>query len=281
MVRIMSRRNKKYDFTLIDIDVTKIHLVYGIKPEQELLSNDNKPITNVTKISELNAVKGQPELVSFLDESKKVHNCHVSMIDFNSKKEVNLLRYHCFWCRNPFDTHPIGCPVRYIANRIEKRYHSQITRDIYTIKENITHKKREIILQNIEKEKQERKEPLNSENEETKEQIGVKLAEIYETDGVFCSFNCCQAWILDNKTNPLYSLSTMLLAKMYNSIMGTKNASIPPAPHWRILKQYGGHLNILKFREGFNKVDYKSHGCIASIPKCISMGILYEENIKF
>lgn len=280
----MSRRakNKKYDFTLIDIDVEKINATYGIGKETKVVSEDTK---NVTKITDLNVVKGQPELISFLDESKKVHNCHVSMIDFNSKMNVILLRYHCFWCRNPFDTYPIGCPIRYIPNKLEKRYHSQITRDIYTIRENITSKRLCIIEKStkseIKKDKAMDQEEKEQEKKRSSEYIGLKMGEIYETDGVFCSFNCCKSWINDNKTKPNYSLSEMLLIKMYNAMMGTKNVSIVPAPHWRVLEQYGGHLNIIKFREGFNKVEYKMHGQTRPIPKCISLGTLYEENIKF
>jgi len=49
----------------------------------------------------------------------------------------------------------------------------------------------------------------------------------------------------------------MLLLKMYNDLMGTKNIVITPTPHWRTLEQYGGNLNILQFRESFNKIEYE------------------------
>ena len=39
--------------------------------------------------------------------------------------------------------------------------------------------------------------------------------------------------------------------------METKNVIISPAPNWRTLKEYGGHLDIQDFRNSFNKMDYE------------------------
>lgn len=252
---------KKYTFSLNGVNILHLNTTYGIKTTEPSVEEDVNLNKNTTKIVELDKVRGTPEVISFLDESKKLHTCYVSMVDFHSKMYVNLLRYHCFWCRHPFDTQPIGCPIRYVSNQAEKKYHSQISQDIYRIKENITSKKYQHIKQS--------------------DQISLKIGEYYETDGVFCSFNCCQAWINENKHNITYSMSSILLAKMYNTIMDTKTIIISPAPHWRLLEQYGGHLNIIKFRESFNKIDYKYHGITKQIPNFLPLGKLYEENIKF
>jgi hypothetical protein len=69
--------------------------------------------------------------------------------------------------------------------------------------------------------------------------------------------------------------------KMYNSMMNTKTVKISSAPHWRTLEPYGGHLNILAFRDGFNKVDYECHGNSSRLPRFIALSTLYEEKIKF
>lgn len=252
---------KKYTFSLNGVNILHLNTTYGIKTTEPSVEEDVNLNKNTTKIVELDKVRGTPEVISFLDESKKLHTCYVSMVDFHSKMYVNLLRYHCFWCRHPFDTQPIGCPIRYVSNQAEKKYHSQISQDIYRIKENITSKKYQHIKQS--------------------DQISLKIGEYYETDGVFCSFNCCQAWINENKHNITYNMSSILLAKMYNTIMDTKTIIISPAPHWRLLEQYGGHLNIIKFRESFNKIDYKYHGITKQIPNFLPLGKLYEENIKF
>lgn len=253
-------KKNKYIFTLKGIDIKYINDTYGIITNNEKIDNE-KNFSNTTRLTELDTKKGTPKLISFLDESKCLHTCHISMIDFKSRMNINLLRYNCFWCRNPFDTHPIGCPIKYVASQAQKTYHSHISCDTYTIKEDITSKRR--------------KEMDNT------DQLFLKIGEYYETDGVFCSFNCCKAWINDNKHNRLYDFSNVLLMKMYNSIMGTKILIISPAPHWRTLEQYGGHLNILKFRESFNKVDYEFHGNTKNIPNFLPIGTLFEENIKF
>ena len=72
----------------------------------------------------------------------------------------------------------------------------------------------------------------------------------------------------------------MLLIKLYNEIYKTKVINIPSAPHWRTLEHYGGHLNILKFRDGFNKIEYEEHGEM-KIPIFNSIRKLYEAKIKF
>ena len=260
MAENQNSKKSKYTFTLMGVNVARIYVTYGIQNiSKELVEEKNS--ANTTKLTELNTDKGTPEVISFLDESKKLHVCHVSMIDFQSRMDVNLLRYHCYWCRHPFETKPIGCPIKYIPSQAEKKYHSHISRDTYTIKENITEKRRLQTLKN--------------------DQISLKIGEYYETDGVFCSFNCCQAWINDNKQDRMYDLSSTLLVKMYNTMMGTKMIVIGPAPHWRLLEQYGGYLNIIKYRDGFNKIDYECHGNTKTIPKFLPIGILFEEKIKF
>lgn len=256
----MSKQPKKskYFFQLVDINVNRVHQKYGISIESS--AKDEKEPNDTTKLTELNTEKGTPDVISFLDESKRVHMCHVSMIDFTSRMEVNLLRYHCYWDRHPFNTRPIGCPIKYISSQAVKTYHSHISKDTYTIKQDITKQRRHNLKD---------------------KQIQVKVGEYYETDGVFCSFNCCQAFINAHKHDRLYDQSSMLLMKLYNSIMNTKMVKISPAPHWRILEPYGGHVNIVRFRDGFNKVDYECHGSTKSIPRFAPLATLYEEKIKF
>tara|TARA_Y100000389_G_C17460524_1_gene521344 strand:- start:934 stop:1698 length:765 start_codon:yes stop_codon:yes gene_type:complete len=254
----MPRVQKSDDFKLCNLDLDKIHKKYGIKEKEDC---DEKILNNTTKLTELSVEKGTPEVISFLDEAKKAHHCQLSMIDFSSGMDVSLLRYHCYWCRHPFDSMPIGCPIKYVPNKAIKNYYSHISRDNYTIKENITDNKQY---------------KLNDDSS-----ISLEKGEYYETDGVFCSFNCCKAYIHENKQNNIYSLSDTLLLKIYNKVMNAKNKVISPAPHWRILEQYGGDLNIIKFRESFNRIDYTYHGDTRYIPKFSPISRLYEENIKF
>lgn len=249
---------KKFIFTLKDLNLEQIHINYGIlctKPKS--LVDDPK---QTTKLSELNNLDKNVDTILFFDEAKRSHSCQISMIDFQSNKSVNLLRYHCFWCRHPFECQSIGCPIKYISPQAVKKYYSYISKDTYTIKENITESS---------------KSKLNS------TQFSLSDDSYYQTDGVFCSFNCCQSFINDNKHNVLYNHSNMLLLKLYNDLLGKKTTVIPPAPDWRLLDHYGGFLNIIQFRENFNKISYENHGYTKPLPLFLPIGRLYEEKIKF
>ena len=269
-------RRSKYTFTLKGINIAKVHHIYDIDVvtydefEKTHEVTSTKKSKNTTKLTALNVPSGNEEVISFLDESKRVHRCYNAMIDFNSNMKVSMLRYNCFWCRNAFDTHPIGCPIGFRPAKVTRRYESQISKDVYSIKEDITPKKCT-----------ELQEKIANKSEPDAETLTVDENEYYETDGVFCSFNCCQAWINDNKTDPKYRLSNMLLLRMYNNITGTKTNIITPAPHWRTLTQYGGHLNIVQFRDSFNKIEFQVCGTTKKIPNFLPTGVLFEENIKF
>ena len=63
------------------------------------------------------------------------------------KKRTNI---SCFWCKNPFTTIPIGCPISYISPQYMKQYYSEITKDKYVIKESITQQKvKELMRQHL------------------------------------------------------------------------------------------------------------------------------------
>lgn len=254
------QKSNKYVFTLKNVDTEKVDLKYGISLISNIASEEIPP-SNTTNISELSTERSTPEIISFLDESKKVHQCNVSMIDFSTNIETSLLRYNCYWDRHPFQTKPIGCPVRYISSQAVKSYHSEISKDVYTIKENVSSSRRSLV---------------------NDERISIKLGEYYETDGIFCSFHCCCAFIRANKHVRDYDQSEMLLLKMYNDMMGTRMEVIDPAPHWRLLREYGGNKTIVEFRGTFNKVEYEFHGTIRQdLPLYRPIGHLFEEKIKF
>lgn len=254
-----TRKSNKYVFTLKNVNTEKVDNMYGIVLVSNISSTDI-PDDNITHLSELNTERTVLEVVSFLDETKKVHQCTISMIDFNTGIETLLLRHNCYWCRHPFETKPIGCPVNYISSQAVKSYYSEISKDMYTIKEDITVSRRETIEDS---------------------RISINLREYYETDGIFCSFNCCKAYIKENKHNKLYNNSLILLMKMYNEMLGTTISVIDSAPHWRLLLEYGGHMSITEFRNCFNKTDYEKHGVIRNTPAFRSVGHLFEEKIKF
>ena len=255
----MSSRKKpqsKYTFSLTGLNIHKIHQTYGIELP---ISGGDQP--NTTKLSELDTTKGTPDVVSIMDETKYVHTCNVTMIDRDSQMACSSLPKHCYWCRNPFSSRSIGCPIRYVPSVVEKRYYSQISKDSYTIKQEITAQMKEDFMD--------------------LDNLSVQIMDYYETDGIFCSFNCCKAWIDDNKHNSRYALSSQLLNKMYSDYMKSEPVQINPASHWKLLKEYGGHLTIEKFRENMNRVEYHYHGTMVEFPKCVPVFELYKEQMIF
>jgi hypothetical protein len=249
-------------FTLKNINTDKVDVKYNITLISNINNNDNQP-TNTTKLTELN-IDHTMDIISFLDESKRLYQCSISMIDFSSGKDVESFRYKCFWCRNNFNTMSIGCPIKYISSNAIKSYYSEVSKDNYIIKENIT---------KIKRQKYEEKSDPN---------IFVEKNEFFLTDGIFCSFNCCKAFIKDNKHNTMYNKSDTLLSKLYTDITGVKNSIIiNPAPHWRLLSEYGGNMAISQFRENFNKADYEYHGIYRKKDLFKPIGMLFEEKINF
>jgi hypothetical protein len=202
---------------------------------------------------------------SFLDESKKDHHCVVTMLPhFNENNLPKHTLLHCFWCRHSFSSHPVGCPIKYNPHRLIKTYDSEITKDTYTLRENISSQQMD-----------EGKEYY------MKEKIEFFNRDYFVTDGVFCSFNCALAFILDNKTNPLYIFSANLLMKMYYETYSESSIPLEPAPSWRLLATYGGHMSIEDFRKNFSKVEYQDiDNILVNFPQSKSIGILFEKQIK-
>jgi hypothetical protein len=249
---------KKYAFTL-DIDPKKVRKRFNM-PIKSTRDEQAKRPQNTTDLDELTSNKGVPEVVSFLDEAKKIHNCNVCISDFRTKKSLNDVVSECWWCLHPFQSMALGCPISHFPSRALKEYHSDISRDKYRIKENITPLK---------------KESLND------SRVIIESQDHYETDGFFCSFHCVASYIDYNKHNLLYRLSESLLIKMYYSLMNSKIEHISRAPDQRMLKKRGGAWGIEEFRSKFNKVDMEYHGTIKSTVLFRPIATLYEEKLKF
>lgn len=275
MLGVKKRKSNKYVFTLKGVNTEKVDQKYNITLISNITHIDNQPL-NTTKLTELNDnINSKPiQTISFLDESKKIYQCNVSMIDFKSGKDIENNKYNCFWCRHPFNSIPIGCPISYQSNKITKNYHSEVSKDKYTISENASRFKVELFN---------KKKFIFTALKEKNQNVELNIENKYGfiCDGVFCSFNCCKAFIKDNKHNRLYEQSELLLIKLYNDITGTKNIIINPAPSWRLLEEYGGNLNINQFRENFNKITYEHHGVIKYESIFKPIGFLYEEKINF
>jgi len=147
----------------------------------------------------------------------------------------------CFWDHHPFDGVGIFCPLSYRSKQVAKKGISDFKPKAadgpvsFTIKENI---------------------PKN------KDVSNLDVIEItdayYEVDGVFCSPECCLAFINEEKSKvggSKYSDSERLLHLM----LGLTNR-IFPANNWRILEVYGGNLTIEQFRKSNKSMKYEYYG---------------------
>lgn len=233
----------KYKLILKGINTEEVEKKYGIAFIGNIYDKGHKPPKNTTKLTDI--TKKEPDVTTFLDELKKPYKVNISMIDALTNKELPRDKC-CFWDRNPFNTNPIGCPIRFIPKYHVHSHVSEITN-------------------------------INVISKESSRVEGY-----YETDGIFCSFNCIFAFIEDNKKNPLYKDSFFLTKKMHNDIFENElDTVIYPAPHWRLLKDYGGQLTIEKFRESFNRFIYEDLKCpIRKVPCNYSIGFAFNENIK-
>lgn len=233
-----SPNHKKRTFMLKNVDIHVTNSKYGLV----IISNIGKEAddsSKTTKIADIFTTDVETS-VSFLDENKKNYKCAISMMDWTNKKNLpDKTSIKCFWCKSSFHTKPIGCPVTFCNSMIEKSYVSHITKDKYFMKENISTKKLESAM----------------------ETDGIDIEPIkkdyYLTDGCFCSFNCVLAFIKDNQNNMFYKDSQSLLYSLYYQMIGKKAGKLLPAPHWRLLKDFGGHLDIDEYRRTFNVIEYE------------------------
>ena len=103
--------------------------------------------------------------------------------------------------------------------------------------------------------------------------------EHYICDGIFCSFNCCLAFINDNQHLPLYEYSYNLLKHIHSKIFDI-NTFIKPSPNWRLLNVFGGNKSIEEFRKTFDSIIYEDiDNYITNIPDQLPIGWLYKESI--
>lgn len=251
----MASKNKKYTFVLKGINVDKIDAQYKLSISSNIGEPPNQHIESTTNINDIISLD-RSETITFLDETKKPCICAVTMVNIRDNHILpKNTPINCFWCRHPFKWIPIGCPLRYINNQINKKYTSEITKEVYEIKENVP--KRDI--------------SVLRESESKDVEITGCNTEHYETDGIFCSFNCCLAFIKDNKHNSVYDNSETLLMNMLYDTIGLESKLIA-APHWRLLSNYGGVMSIDDFRDSFNKVEY-----ISTTVHISPLGMIFEK----
>jgi hypothetical protein len=145
----------------------------------------------------------------------------------------------------------MGCPTKYVPSVIHRNYFSEINKEKFVVKESVM--SGDALATHL-------------------EDLSIENNDYYESDGIFCNFPCMLAFARENKKNPLYSDSEMLIHR----IAGQK---VDPAPHWRMLKEYGGSLDIKDFRESGKYTEYQNFGVYKPFFKSIAHA--FESKMRF
>lgn len=204
--------------------------------------------------------------ITILDETQRQHDCYESYIDFNAPDGF----YTCFWCKHtiPNMIHAIGCPRLYKSRIASTTFKSETT-----------------MINGIKKEITIREHICNGEHH--KKHNNVEIPRFY-TDGIFCSFPCCKAFIKYDLPENEKQMSNLLLKQMYIEKYHTVD-KINIAPHWRLLKSFGGVFSIDEFRtmvssksfELYGKTEKQSSPPSSSQFTNIPIVNLFEEKIQF
>ena len=210
----------------------------------------------VTKIDDLNFTSTSNMI------THDTKNLVVTMIDSIKKQQiVSSPNHHCWWCRHTFTTPTISCPIRYEPQSIVKTFTSDVSKEHFVLEQ-----------------------PIPADEKVDENEVTL-IPAYYETDGIFCSFNCCRSYIEEQLHNTIvkhhYKESMSLLMKLYADIHGKYPSKLKSAPDWRLLKEYGGYMTIAEFRSGFNVNCYKEKGFIGDIPQTRPMGRMFEETYLF
>lgn len=183
-------------------------------PYQTLIGEHYDPIeqTNVIEYEELHSVDNSDKIHSFLDSNKNKINMWLTMVDMIDQKCLPVLTDKpCWWCKYTFTNTPIGLPLKYYPDSSDGPV-------------------REVV------------EKFLKEKNYCSDTI-----DYFETEGIFCSFSCCKAYILDHNFTSKYKKSMTLLSLMYLKLFGLQT-SITRAPTWKLLERWGGPLSIDDFR---------------------------------
>jgi hypothetical protein len=108
----------------------------------------------------------------------------------------------------------------------------------------------------------------------------VQLPEDYYNNtfyciGNFCSYNCVKSYNLDLNDISIWKRESLINLLYYNTY--SKYINIIPSPHWITLKEYGGILSIVDFRNNFI---YNNKEYLLLHPPIISRQMQIEESYK-
>ena len=111
---------------ILKIDPEVVEIKYGFDLVSNLGDAPESTGEKTTSLLDLPSTRdGEAKMYSFLDESKQIHNCIMTMYDLATEDRLPLRTgMSCFWCRAPFETPPIGCPLKYVPAKLSKKTRS-------------------------------------------------------------------------------------------------------------------------------------------------------------
>jgi hypothetical protein len=191
------------------------------------------------------------EKIKIYDEIKRCKELWTYPYDLNK----NLSRIRCHWDHHTFDNAQLNhvvCPLNYTPKQVAIKGQNEISTRLGEV--NSTTINSFMIKENISK----YKDIANLKEERCLKNLIEVTSGYYETDGVFCSPECCLAFINNEKSKAggsKYIDSERLLHSMLDLTQ-----RILPANHYRLLEKYGGKLTIEQFRNNNKSVKYEYHG---------------------
>ena len=260
----------KTTFVLKGINIDDIMSRYGFRSEYteptEEIHSMNIP-NDVTELPELNVE------LEYCDSARSQKRGVISMVDYLGNPLPEHTDKYCFWCHHPFDTPPLGVPVKYVPSEAIKRYKSDnITR--LAIEFIDDHRRRQL------REEFEVSSLFTQNPDELSHTTLIVENGFYLTDGIVCSFECMKAFIEANRHDTLYSRSAMYMRRMVRQKFG--DIQINAAGSYRLLKVYGGNLDISEFRQNFATLIYEDlHNPLYEHPVQKSIGWLHSQEVRF
>jgi hypothetical protein len=209
------------------------------------------------------------EKIKIYDEIKRHKELWTYPYDLNK----NLSHIRCHWDHHTFDnaqSNHVVCPLNYTPKQVAIKGQNEIsTRIPFTQKGegrpddrrssavgdvNSTTINSFMIKENVSK----YKDIANLKEEKCLKNLIEVTSGYYETDGVFCSPECCLAFI-NNEKSKAGGSKYIDSERLLHSMLGLTRR-ILPANHYRLLEEYGGKLTIEQFRNNNKSVKYEYHG---------------------
>lgn len=168
--------------------------------------------------------KSLKKYIEFVSQHEVLLKFWIRMFGMSGSLIPQYYSKPCWNCRATFNSHPIGCPIEY-----------------YSI-ETLNETDKELIL------------------EKFKELNLSRIKDFFITEGIFCTFSCVKAYILESLSrskSSKYKSSLTLLTLLRFKITGEISIIPLPSGSWKDTIEYGGFMSPAKLREDSGTLTYE------------------------